>query len=718
MRGVSHRFGPILALDDVSLAVPRGAFVVLLGPNGAGKSTLFALVTRLYDNVSGEIRILGHDVRRHPTAALQQLGVVFQSRSLDDDLSLLQNLTYHAALQGIGRRAGHRLAIEALAKVGPRRARRRQGAGAVRRPGAARRDRACAAARSGLPAAGRGDGRPRCRLARERACHRARARQGAGRGRALGHPPRRRGRRRRSRSCCCTRGASASPGSCRTCSRLPRPATCAARSCASPKIRARRPHDRLRRSRGGLDASGYLACFSGIVWREVLRFLHQRERFLAALVRPLVWLFIFAAGFRQVLGVSIIPPYQTYVLYEVFVTPGLVGMILLFNAMQSSLSMVYDRETGAMRTLLVSPFPRSFLLISKLLGGVAVAAAAGLRLSARSPISGRSSRRSIGYLTVLPALVLSGLMLGALALFMSSVIRQLENFAGVMNFVIFPMFFASSALYPLWRIKELSPLLYEICRVNPFTHAVELIRFALYGQIEPVSLAIVLGFTVLVPGGGDLRLQSVEGAAGPARRAGAEDDDMAPSTAGRRPDRGACVALAGPPALAADAANPDWPCVQRKVATLTSAQMWDGPPVDDLTQWRDNEEISKLIRGPRQPSRAAGGGGRGHRGVCRRPAARQARRCAQAAVRGPAQHHQQRPRRRDERHRALPAASEGARGGARTAGRRRSGSSRRERRPTRRRAPSWPRPRTGTIGMRASSRSASSPFRSPARCRS
>jgi ABC-2 type transport system ATP-binding protein len=118
VRGISHRFGPKLALDDVSLAVPRGAFVVLLGPNGAGKSTLFALVTRLYDSISGEVRILGHDVRRHPTAALQQLGVVFQSRSLDSNLSLLQNLTYHASLHGIGRRAGQRLAMEALARVG------------------------------------------------------------------------------------------------------------------------------------------------------------------------------------------------------------------------------------------------------------------------------------------------------------------------------------------------------------------------------------------------------------------------------------------------------------------------------------------------------------------------------------------------------------------------------------------------------------------------
>jgi ABC-2 type transport system ATP-binding protein len=118
IRGVSHSFGPLRALDDVSLAVPRGAFVVLLGPNGAGKSTLFALVTRLYDNVSGEIRILGHDVRRQPTAALRQLGVVFQSRSLDADLSLMQNLAYHAALQGIGRREGHRRAMEVLAQVG------------------------------------------------------------------------------------------------------------------------------------------------------------------------------------------------------------------------------------------------------------------------------------------------------------------------------------------------------------------------------------------------------------------------------------------------------------------------------------------------------------------------------------------------------------------------------------------------------------------------
>jgi len=246
----------------------------------------------------------------------------------------------------------------------------------------------------------------------------------------------------------------------------------------------------------GFSATQYAICLKGIVWREGLRFLHQRERFVSALVRPLVWLFIFAAGFRQVLGISIIPPYETYILYEVYITPGLMAMIQLFNGMQSSLSMVYDREMGNMRTLLVSPLPRWYLLSCKLVAGTAVSL---LQVYAFLAIAyfWEIEPPAIGYLTVLPALILSGLMLGALGMLISSMVKQLENFAGVMNFVIFPMFFASSALYPLWRIREASPLLYEVCRLNPFTYAVELVRFSLYGQVDTVSLAIVVGFMVV-----------------------------------------------------------------------------------------------------------------------------------------------------------------------------------------------------------------------------
>ena len=159
--------------------------------------------------------------------------------------------------------------------------------------------------------------------------------------------------------------------------------------------------------------------------------------------------------------------------------------------------MVYDREMGNMRTLLVSPFPRAFLLGAKLFAGVAVSilqVAAYLVIAYFWEIEPPSKW---GYLTVLPALALSGLMLGALGMLLSSAIKQLENFAGVMNFVIFPMFFASSALYPLWRVKELGPFLYYVCAINPFTHAVELIRFAFYQQIAWNSLAAVAGYTAL-----------------------------------------------------------------------------------------------------------------------------------------------------------------------------------------------------------------------------
>jgi len=114
---VSHSFGTTQVLDNVSLCVPRGCFTVLLGPNGAGKSTLFALITRLYDNVSGEIRLLGMDVRRRPSLALSRLGVVFQSRTLDLDLSLAQNLAYHASLHGIPRAQAKTRAKFALSRV-------------------------------------------------------------------------------------------------------------------------------------------------------------------------------------------------------------------------------------------------------------------------------------------------------------------------------------------------------------------------------------------------------------------------------------------------------------------------------------------------------------------------------------------------------------------------------------------------------------------------
>ena len=118
VEGLSHSYGPRNALDDIAFGVPSGRFVVLLGLNGAGKSTLFSLITRLYAVHSGAIRVFGYDIRRDPEAALSLLGVVFQPRTLDLDLSVAQNLTYHAALHGIRAREGRKRAAELLRQIG------------------------------------------------------------------------------------------------------------------------------------------------------------------------------------------------------------------------------------------------------------------------------------------------------------------------------------------------------------------------------------------------------------------------------------------------------------------------------------------------------------------------------------------------------------------------------------------------------------------------
>jgi ABC-2 type transport system ATP-binding protein len=118
IREVSHSYGARRALDDVSFAVQPASFSALLGLNGAGKSTLFALITRLFGIQHGHIGIFGHDIGCTPGEALRLLGVVFQPRTLDLDLSLTQNLLYHAALHGIARREARTRSEELLARIG------------------------------------------------------------------------------------------------------------------------------------------------------------------------------------------------------------------------------------------------------------------------------------------------------------------------------------------------------------------------------------------------------------------------------------------------------------------------------------------------------------------------------------------------------------------------------------------------------------------------
>ena len=231
---------------------------------------------------------------------------------------------------------------------------------------------------------------------------------------------------------------------------------------------------------------------AAITGREVHKFLRQPGRLASSLVRPLLWMVVFAAGFRQMPDLGNVMPFNPDLDYRLYMVPGLALMVCLFNGMQSSLAMVYDREMGVMRLLLTAPLPRGYLLACKLAGGAFLSVLQALAYMIIVVIW------SIGLspwqvVSALPALILGALMLSAFGLMLSVYIKQLENFAGTMNFVIFPMFFLSSALYPIQRMQNAgAEWIYQVSSFNPFTHAVEALRYALYGKIAPLSLAVVV----------------------------------------------------------------------------------------------------------------------------------------------------------------------------------------------------------------------------------
>jgi len=242
-----------------------------------------------------------------------------------------------------------------------------------------------------------------------------------------------------------------------------------------------------------LAAAHYGLALRAIAEREVAKFLRQTERLIAALVRPALWLLVFAAGLHDLLGVSIIPPYETYTTYQEYILPGLIGIIVLFQCMQSALSMVYDREAGVMRVMLVTPIPRPFLLFAKTAAATLLATLQVYAFLIIAALFG-DTMPPWSWLTILPTVLAIGLMLGAIGLLVSVYSPRIENFAGMMNFVVFPMFFLSSALYPLWKLREAGAWpVYWLSVANPFTYAVELVRFAAYGQFNALALAVVLG---------------------------------------------------------------------------------------------------------------------------------------------------------------------------------------------------------------------------------
>ena len=114
IKKLDHNFGALKALDNINLSLKQGDYSILLGLNGAGKTTLFSLITRLYDNQTGSIEIFSHNIKKKPGKALANIGVVFQQPTIDLDLTVEQNLYYHASLHGMRKKVALENALAEL----------------------------------------------------------------------------------------------------------------------------------------------------------------------------------------------------------------------------------------------------------------------------------------------------------------------------------------------------------------------------------------------------------------------------------------------------------------------------------------------------------------------------------------------------------------------------------------------------------------------------
>jgi ABC-2 type transport system permease protein len=214
--------------------------------------------------------------------------------------------------------------------------------------------------------------------------------------------------------------------------------------------------------------------FYGIVVRELQRLGRQRGRILSGLARPLLWLFIVGSGVGAVAS-------GDPAAYRRFMLPGIVGMVILFSAMFGALSTAHDREFGVIRLMLIAPVRRSTIVLAKIVSSALVALLQSGILLLLLPLLGlRPPLWRVAAL--IGAMAACALAISALGMLLASRIDSIENFSGVINFVVFPMFFLSGALYPL---EALPAVLRPLVVLNPLTYGVDLMKHALFGAGAP-----------------------------------------------------------------------------------------------------------------------------------------------------------------------------------------------------------------------------------------
>lgn len=232
-----------------------------------------------------------------------------------------------------------------------------------------------------------------------------------------------------------------------------------------------------------------LLAVKAVMYRELSKTFRQRGRLLSSLVRPLIWLLVIGSGVGSMLSGTQQEGYLQ------FLVPGIVAMTLLFAALLSALTLVYDKEFGVMRMMMIAPIAHGWIVVAKLIAATIIAMVQAIMLLVILFAIGLLDWQSA--LLLLPPALLTAILCASMGGLIAVWSKTLDNFAVIMNFVIFPVFFLSGALYP---VTQLPDMLRYVVLINPFSYGVDLLKHSIPGSQTDFSimtdLSVLIGFTI------------------------------------------------------------------------------------------------------------------------------------------------------------------------------------------------------------------------------
>jgi ABC-2 type transport system permease protein len=258
---------------------------------------------------------------------------------------------------------------------------------------------------------------------------------------------------------------------------------------AAIAVPARGAPSLLGRLRGTVDGEAILM----LCERDLTRFRRERAQLYGSLARTVVWLFVLGAGLR---GSVRVPGGVSYL---AFVFPGMLAMAIIFTSLQSAISIIFDREFGFLKEILVAPIPRTSVVLGKALAGAVIATLQGVVIFAVAPFVGVHPS-PLAFVACTGAMLLTGLGLTAVGILIASRMTSFEGFGTINNFVVLPLYFTSAAQFPLARAPHWMRI---VAHLNPLAYAVDLMRGLLIGlwTYDPrLDLAVLVGFAVVALG--------------------------------------------------------------------------------------------------------------------------------------------------------------------------------------------------------------------------